>query len=37
MQVDGKDIYIGLFETLEEAIISRDNIFKQLTGEYYKV
>jgi hypothetical protein len=36
MQVDGKDIYIGLFNTVEEAIISRDAKFKQLTGEFYR-
>ena len=37
MQVDGKDIYIGLFNTVEEAIASRDIKFKQLTGEFYRI
>ena len=36
MQVDGKDIYIGLFNTVEEAIASRDIKFKQLAGEFYR-
>lgn len=36
MQVDGKDIYIGLFNTVEEAIASRDIKFKQLVGEFYR-
>jgi len=36
MQVEGKDIYIGLFNTIEEAIQSRDEKFKQLVGEFYK-
>ena len=37
MQIDGKDIYIGLFNTIEEAIKTRDLKFKELTGEYYRV
>ena len=36
MRVDGKDIYIGLFNTVEEAITSRDIKFKQLAGEFYR-
>lgn len=36
MQVDGKDIYIGLFNTIEEATINRDAKFKELTGEFYR-
>jgi hypothetical protein len=36
MQVEGKDIYIGLFNTIEEAIINRDTKFKELTGEFYR-
>ena len=37
MQIDGKDIYIGLFNTIEEAIQSRDEKFKQLAGVFYRV
>ena len=37
MQVNGKDIYIELFNTIEEAIKTRDLKFKELTGEYYRV
>jgi hypothetical protein len=36
MQVDGKDIYIGLFSTIEEAISSRDIKFKELAGEFFR-
>lgn len=36
MQVNGKDIYIGLFNTVEEAIQSRDQKFKELAGEFYR-
>lgn len=36
MQIDGEDIYIGLFNTIEEAIQGRDQKFKQLVGEFYK-
>jgi HNH endonuclease len=37
MRYHGKDIYIGLFETLEEALVARDSTFKQLTGDFYRV
>ena len=37
MQVNGKDIYIGLFNTIEEAVNTRDLKLKELTGEYYRV
>jgi hypothetical protein len=36
MQINGEDIYIGLFNTVEEAIVTRDLKFKQLAGEFYK-
>jgi len=36
MQINGEDIYIGLFDTVEDAIIARDFKFKQLVGEFYK-
>jgi len=37
MQVDKKDIYIGLFSTIEEAVVARDLRFKELAGEFYKI
>ena len=35
MRIKGKDVYIGCFETLEEAIKAREK-FKQLAGNFYK-
>jgi len=37
MQIDKKDIYIGVFSTIEEAVVARDLRFKELAGEFYRV
>lgn len=36
MRFEGKDVYIGLFNSLEEAITARDLKFKQLAGHFYR-
>jgi hypothetical protein len=37
MQIDKKDIYIGVFSTIEEAVVARNLRFKELVGEFYKI
>lgn len=37
MRFKGNDVYIGLYETLDEAIVARDNKFKELVGDFYRV
>ena len=35
MRIKGKDIYVGCYETIEEAIKAREK-FKELAGHFYK-
>jgi hypothetical protein len=34
IRVNGKDIFVGLFDTIKEAVIKRDLKTKELMGEY---